>query len=260
MDMLRSLLAVILFSAAGCAVTSAKVKDSDSLKVGDTFVAHSDESGELTFRLEKIEVDADDPEHETQLYTVSFQNPDTGEWVNYCQPDMKGWQKAIPLSGYWDSTGRHIDDPNTFTLACTMGVIGKCVRWGYKPWSSANGKSLADLHQACTRMARADYCGDGHPHTKNGTQINLFDIEGVQHRDADTGMQFEAAWSPEGATYINKARYAQTLQEIVSECPQKLSGRTSGELGLLNTPEEVRTHFPESIIFNESFVRTDKPD
>ena len=35
--------------------------------------------------------------------------------------------------------------------------------------------SLASYHQACTRMARADYCGDGTSHTQDGTWIEYYD-------------------------------------------------------------------------------------
>ena len=50
------------------------------------------------------------------------------------------------------------------TLACEGGAITKCIRWGYQPWAQHSGSSLKELHQACTRMARADYCGTGLGH------------------------------------------------------------------------------------------------
>ena len=57
--------------------------------------------------------------------------------------------------------------------------------------------SLADYHQACTRMLRADYCGDGTPHTVDGTLINIYDGIGIQ-RDTDD-WAFEAEWTTTGA-------------------------------------------------------------
>jgi ADYC domain-containing protein len=47
------------------------------------------------------------------------------------------------------------------------------VRFGYKPWREAAGKPRWDYHQACVRMVRADYAGDGIGHTRDGTLIDL---------------------------------------------------------------------------------------
>ena len=63
----------------------------------------------------------------------------------------------------------HRDD--RFSVTCTSGVIGKCVRAGYKPWkTAADGRPMWDYHQACTRLIRADYCGDGRTHTRDGVR------------------------------------------------------------------------------------------
>ena len=67
-------------------------------------------------------------------------------------------------------------DQNAFALICTGGAIGKCVRWGYKPWRSGpDGVALWDYHQACVRMVRADYGGDGVGHTRDNTPVDVFD-------------------------------------------------------------------------------------
>lgn len=116
--------------------------------------------------------------------------------------DAEGVAKALPLVGRWDETGAHIDD-GTITFACTNGALAKCARWGYKPWKTFKGKPLRDYHQACTRMVRADYCGNGVGHTQNGTPIDVYDRLGLQQRTqpsvlggrvlGDSGMTFEAA-------------------------------------------------------------------
>ncbi len=97
-----------------------------------------------------------------------------------------------------------------FMFACTSGVIAKCIRWGYRPWKTVNGQPLADYHQACTRMARADYCGDGVSHTENGTLIDMFDHLQIQKRtpfDLKSPMLFDGAWTPNGAYCIGKQRW-----------------------------------------------------
>jgi hypothetical protein len=53
-------------------------------------------------------------------------------------------------------------------------------------------------------MLRADYCGDGVPHTVNGTQINIYDNAGVQ---ADTeSWVIDGEWTPDGALCFNNYR------------------------------------------------------
>jgi hypothetical protein len=112
--------------------------------------------------------------------------------------------KGLFVPGVWDESGARHDELGgyRFTYACMTGVIAKCVAWGYAP-----ARVGADVHQACTRMARADYCGDGQPHTKNGTLIDVFDEVGVHAPAAELGMIFEAAWGPDGAVCVNHARY-----------------------------------------------------
>ena len=53
-------------------------------------------------------------------------------------------------------------------------------------------------------MLRADYCGDGTPHTVNGTLINLYDNASVQ-ADAES-WPVDAEWGPDGALCVNHNR------------------------------------------------------
>ncbi len=72
--------------------------------------------------------------------------------------------------------------------------------------------SLADYHEACTRMIRADYCGDGTSFTKDGTLIDMGDGVGVQSFETVSrpSFAFEAVWGPNGATCVSKTRYPLT--------------------------------------------------
>jgi hypothetical protein len=129
----------------------------------------------------------------------------TEDGENICD----GATAGLFIPGVWDDSGaRHdsllIDGESvSMTYSCTSGVIAKCARWGFNPW-----EGYADLHQTCTRMARADYCGDGVAHTQNGTTIDVFDREGIQVQESGEEFVFEAGWGPDGAVCVNKPRYA----------------------------------------------------
>lgn len=121
--------------------------------------------------------------------------------------------RGLFVAGVWDQAGdRHDatdDGAFAYSYACDNGAIAKCVDWGYAP--DAVG---ADAHQSCTRLVRADYCGDGTPHTADGTAVDVFDSLGVQQSDPTaTDLVFEAGWGPEGAVCVSRPRY----EEIASD-------------------------------------------
>lgn len=218
---------------------------------GATFKLLNQQGQSLHLKISNVERDLEDPEQETYLYTILFQNPETSTWENLCLPDLNHVAKAIPLSGTWDETGTHKED-GKITFACTNGVLAKCVRWGYKPWKTVNGESLRDYHQACTRMARADYCGRGMSHTQDGTPIDLYDRLKIQRPDRPNGMVFEAAWTPEGAVLLHHTRYPDMLEQLWRECPEKLQAILQQRPV---TEAEVDQRVPNALIFNRSFVK-----
>ncbi|HYO65351.1 MAG TPA: ADYC domain-containing protein [Archangium sp.] len=137
-------------------------------------------------------------------YRVSYLSPVDGQWRPICHDASGQPAAAIAVDGYWDYRqglpgvgGRKYEDPRVFTFACEGAAIAKCIRFGYKPWASVNGVSLAAHHQACTRLIRADYCGDGTSHTVNGQWVNVFDAVGVQQDTETWGT--EAEWGTDGA-------------------------------------------------------------
>lgn len=199
------------------------------------------------YRLEDAQIDPQDTDRETYLYRVSIADPNTSQ-VDFCSPDLDGIAKAMLLSGTWDETGKHISNDN-ITVACTSGVLAKCVRMGYKPWKKVAGVSLQDYHQACTRMARADYCGNGISHTQDGTLIDVYDRLRIQQPDKDSNLVFEAAWGVDGAVLLNHTRYGD-LERLKEECPAKLqqiyaNNQSSGEI-------EHLKQIPSALIFNKS--------
>jgi len=111
----------------------------------------------------------------TFLYTLEQWVGATSSWQPACPADLDGRRAAIPLAATWDEQGDRIESSTLFTFGCTTGVIAKCYRWGYRPWLTGYGADMAEMHWTCTRLARADYCGDGVPHTQDGTWVNVWD-------------------------------------------------------------------------------------
>jgi hypothetical protein len=172
-------------------------------------------------------------------YRIEAWNPLAQEWENPCVasglvPDPR----ALAVGGVWDTSGAHQEAPGKLTLACETGVITKCIRWGYKPWASRDGQPLAELNQACTRMARADYCGNGQSHTHEGTIIDIYDrlkvLSATTETSADWDMSrgsFEAAWAPDGATCLSHTRDGRAVETILNECPGRFHAGAAVELG-----------------------------
>ena len=158
-------------------------------------------------------------------YEVSYKIAGEDVARPLCVDDANVAWPAYIFSGYWDEeTGDFIDEPDTISFACHFGVVAKCALWGYRPWAESEqckkgkkGKkskgcetvSLRDYHQACTRMARADYCGNGEPWTVDGTQINIYDqlSPQIQEDEAPADWQIEAEWTPDGAYCLSDIRH-----------------------------------------------------
>jgi ADYC domain-containing protein len=151
------------------------------------------------------------PEVEWQ-YLLEQQDPMSGAWTAACDephqlvppidPPVTP-TRAIAMPGSWTADGFYFTSP-TFTgvsFACKTGVAAKCDGWGYAvtatpPTVTVNGVTTTatgpDLMQACTRMARADYCALGMPNTIDGTPIHIDDAFHAQV--PVTGYHPEAAW------------------------------------------------------------------
>jgi hypothetical protein len=132
----------------------------------------------------------------------------------FCEKDYYGRAAGFPVSGAWSANGRFIADPNRWFITCTSGSQGKCILFGYDPWSKGpHGEDLIPYYEACQHMVRADYDGSRWAHTKNGTPIDIWDHIGIQYPDGsgDTSFRFEAGWSPRGAVCVSKTRWADLL-------------------------------------------------
>ena len=191
----------------------------------------------------------------TFLYSLEQNVDNTGTWSTACPVDSDGRSAAIPLADTWDDKGDRNSSAMLFTLACTVSSIGDCYRWGYRPWVTGHG-NLKITHWACTRLARADYCGDGQNHTLPGTLINVWDelTPPIQAQGATPdGMTFEAAWSQTGALCLSHTRWASSNGSVVAvECPNKLHPPGHGSPSVCDDPSQAGNG--SNRLFNQSAI------
>src|SRR5206468_1676389 len=91
-----------------------------------------------------------------------------------------------------------------------------------KPWklcsevagiraSQCRSQTMDEYHQACVRMIRADYCGDGVANTIDGNSIIAYDPFLLNKDDKssypDYWWTFDAYWLPSGAACVSADIY-----------------------------------------------------
>lgn len=196
-------------------------------------------------RIASVEPDASDPHGEILLYDFRLLTP--GGEGPLCAQDPDGRRVGFPLAGRSDSAGiLSSGGGGIFELVCTSGAQGKCARLGYAPWRQApDGRPLIDWYNACVRLLRGDYCGDGRPYTRDGTAVDIYDRIGIHGSDGDPRLSFEAAWAPEGAVCVARTRLPDIvdLEGLGRACP-----RLAGRLGHVACPENPSG----GLIFNRS--------
>lgn len=212
----------------------------------------------VEYKLADVQIETGyDPTGTGGTYLYRIEQNVSGTFTAACPVDADGRRVAIPVAATWNTQGARVESPTLFTMSCTMGVIGKCYRWGYKPWLTGYG-DLVSQHWACTRMARADYCGNGEPRTRDGTKIGMWDDlppPGPINEKGQTPllMMFEAGWNTSGAVCLSHTRWVLGgLLLIAARCPGKLI-----PLGLLgahvcNQLSDVLGFDPNAHLFNES--------
>jgi hypothetical protein len=199
----------------------------------------------------------------TFLYTLAQNVDGTGSWQPACNVDADGRSVAIPVAATWNEHGDRVESSSLFTFGCTTGVIAKCYRWGYRPWVTGYGDLVA-MHWACTRLARADYCGNGVAHTREGTVVNVWDDAPspgpIQpHGQPPLGMLFEAGWSTHGAVCFSHARWLLGGPLIALGCPDRLLAPGLGLLGetVCDLPAQVLGQPGDALMYDESNLNLD---
>jgi hypothetical protein len=177
--------------------------------------------------------------HEVMLYRLLVLDPVSGGARPLCNVDAKGREVGFPVP----------DGAGGFSLTCTSGAEAKCILMGYRPWEArADGVPMRDLHRACIHLIRADYGGDDHPTTRDGTMIDIYDKFGIQS-PTDTAMTLEAAWGVDGAICVVHPRFEDkiTLQEIAERYP-----RLRNALGSEACNDRTAGTDPRVLLFNRS--------
>lgn len=191
------------------------------------------ETGLRRVRLTAVERDPRASSGDVWLHDIVIEHPD-GSSVNLCEPDPDGRRAGFPLASRLNPDGGTETTPqDQFDVVCTAGARGKCVRFGYRPWEPAE----ADLYNACVRMVRADYCGNGDGTTRDGMLIDMFDDRRIQVADNLPTQEFEAGWAPQGAVCVHHVRVKEntSLDQLAASCP-----RLAARLGPACTEDSAR--------------------
>jgi hypothetical protein len=207
--------------------------------VGATLMMN-DGGEEIAVTIESVEEDADAVGGRVFLHRFRVKD-ESGAESDYCQPDAEGKNLGFPVP----------NDSGGFELTCTSGALGKCIRWGYRPWEETpGGPALRSLHQACIFMVRADYGGDGNTHTRDGTLIAYCDRFAINRCEGEeAAMPFEAAWGESGAACVARTRIPAivSLEELATRYPQ-----LRGRLGPDACSEARAMRMREVLLFNRS--------
>jgi hypothetical protein len=160
------------------------------------------------------------------LYQVSYQT--AAGWQPLCGVAAGVPVEAVAVPGTWNQAqgvpggGAYASSTTLFSWACRGTTIAKCAEFGYKPWTGRTPQLAS-----CVRLLRADYCGDGVPHTTDGLLVNLYDNVGIL---SDTARwTVEAEWTPSGARCITRTGVTR-FREVglpAPSCAAALSRSTS---------------------------------
>ena len=228
------LLAVACASANRPTTASLSVAAGElALRTPDGSVLHSPEliGSIIQTRSYSVRMDAakrdDDSVGDVWLYRLTVVRPGAPDSA-LCVKDARGEDWALPF----------LEEDGHVSFACTSGAIGKCIRWGYPPAATRG------LHQACIRMIRADYGGDGTSWTQDGTLIGFCDRVGIH--PCRRAHDIEAAWSEGGAVCVARPRIPAlvTLEDLAGRYPQ-----LGGRLGTDCTPESANAD-PRTLLFS----------
>jgi hypothetical protein len=209
------------------------VEFADAALVGATIQYNVAESGNAKKKYVKITSAAPvQVGSDVWAYDMDVRVGNKGAWAPLCIDGNGQRVKVLVLGDVWDpATGARLDQfTGAATFACRGGALAKCVEMGYRPWASA---TLHAYHQACARMIRADYCGDGVSHTVTGTTIHVLDAIGVQNADPNVSYAVEAEWGPNGAVCLNPANTRLPNQTI--GCSRPACGAAFASGGLIQS-------------------------
>jgi hypothetical protein len=94
------------------------------------------------------------------------------------------------------------------TLACAGSAAAKMALLGYGPHGDVDGAgtpATVAQRQATLKMITADYCGDGHSYTEDGTPLHWENATGSVTPTEEVGTP-EAIWTANGALCLDTPR------------------------------------------------------
>jgi len=139
------------------------------------------DSGRITIRAvgtpvpHHVEVEGVVPQPTSTLYALNYsaRQPD-GSYappVDYC--DNRGG--TVVFAGVFDRTTRIHHEADKISFGCGNGIALKCMFWGYRPGNGGAASKDWKYHQSCMGTGGANYCGNGMPHTRERTPIQIRD-------------------------------------------------------------------------------------
>ena len=170
---------------------------------GARFTGYVSDNGTINLRIDQV-TSGPSPNSDLLQYAVSYDTP-TG-WRPLCGLDANSQAiPAWPVVGYFnEADGSYASDTSKFQFVCRGGAIAKCLEFGYRPWRALQNSAgtFESTWVACTRMVRADYCGDGTAHTTDGVLIDVADQDGLLVPATSWGV--EAEWTSSGAVCVTE--------------------------------------------------------
>jgi hypothetical protein len=231
---------------SGSALASMQAATGETLSqaalVGAIFRTVTPGGDPIELRIDALEIDPagtdttdsdppEAPDATVYRYTISYSLGQEPGWMLACGVNEDGVPiRAIPLQHLWDyrqglpGGGAKRDMPDWITFACEGFALAKCVDLGYKPWVSVDNISLDAHHQACTRMVRGDYCGDGRSQGLTQATVNVYDSLGIQTDPPDYWIT-ESEWTAAGARCVRRSR---TILAPVTGCTFELKPKQCG--------------------------------
>jgi hypothetical protein len=109
--------------------------------VGATLTIDSN-GGPLRLRIDAVERDPDAKNPPVWLHSLSTEGPN-GTFQNACEAGPDGRRQGFPLALRPRLDGAlEPSEPGSFELVCTAGARGKCVRFGYLPWTGETAREV----------------------------------------------------------------------------------------------------------------------
>lgn len=191
--------------------------------------------------------------------------------VPLCQATKNRHALAVPHA--WSMSGELLRNPGYFTFACVPdltdsvpslpergGVIAKCIDWGFPPWTASRApeaqQAALQLHQACVRMATADYCGEGRTNTIEGTPLAFYDLSRLSSEElgqkapetlvdkAGNEVLLEAVWAVDDCGKVEplclgKKRWASLALDAACLDRNKVESLAQRRLGGMELPQNA---------------------